>query len=512
MAIGTMSTVPLQRGSVIQMHRLCSAGFVRRLHDWRSHGTALPRGLGEERLLQAILYIFDLTQFQEWISDAWHFARIQLRELGLRVSLGHGGQHCPKPRGAQLEAITTTGLHTVAVDFCTCEGAYSDDDQIKAHGWWPFHANFVSALPLAFLARFPALEDSSDLDSEKGGPPSLLSLEGTPPRGLSEDADSVVSIFAPSRKSYHGWPQHSGQRWGVVNISIACGREGARRELGIENPLEVDALGNVLPQAAPRRQGIIYGPPSILVDVFRNMRASEATRGRSSSNPPPSVSGAVRRRASSSPPPRIFARKSTGGKRVRRWAEEERAEQEKAEEGIAGPSRSVREAAVTEAALPAVLADAPAVAEEEESSAESSDEELGPIPVHPVQQSLVRAAARYRLYPPFSKAGLWLTAARPREIELLKPHHVCRICCSVKCHPVTNACGHSHCFRCIHVWLQKHWYCPQCKTVMYYRPICQYAEEDALNNAYPGWMEETKVSYSWAGLKFAFDPHYPYYT
>ncbi|KAJ7702613.1 hypothetical protein B0H14DRAFT_3527199 [Mycena olivaceomarginata] len=47
---------------------------------------------------------------------------------------------------SRLEAITNHGIKTVAVDLCTCRGAYDDEGQIKAHGWWPMRGNFVSAL------------------------------------------------------------------------------------------------------------------------------------------------------------------------------------------------------------------------------------------------------------------------------------------------------------------------------------------------------------------------------
>ncbi|KAJ7170449.1 hypothetical protein C8R43DRAFT_1120879 [Mycena crocata] len=98
----------------------------------------------------------------EWIDEGPYFTRITLRDLGLRVAFGHGGAPCP----ARLEAITTTGLQTVTVDFCTCPGAFTDGDQIKAHGWWPFHNHFVSALPLAFLESFPPLLSDSESESE----------------------------------------------------------------------------------------------------------------------------------------------------------------------------------------------------------------------------------------------------------------------------------------------------------------------------------------------------------
>ncbi|KAJ7432014.1 hypothetical protein B0H11DRAFT_2248605 [Mycena galericulata] len=87
----------------------------------------------------------------EWDESVKYYTKITLRELGLRIGLGHGGATCPNSRPGRLEAITMTGIHSVAVDYCTCANAYSRDDQIKAHGWWPLRSNFCSAMTLEQL-------------------------------------------------------------------------------------------------------------------------------------------------------------------------------------------------------------------------------------------------------------------------------------------------------------------------------------------------------------------------
>ncbi|KAJ7078693.1 hypothetical protein B0H15DRAFT_954374 [Mycena belliarum] len=124
----------------------------------------------------------------------------------------------------------------------------------------------------------------------------------------------------------------------------------------------------------------------------------------------------------------------------------------------------------------------------------------------PVVHSLTLHAARVRLEPPVSREGLYLTAARPPDIVAIAPHHVCTICACVKSHPVSYKCGHSHCFVCIRMWLERNWRCPLCMKVMYEPPFRQYAEEDALTAAYPLWGDKSMVNYSWKGLKFAVDP------
>ncbi|KAJ7694008.1 hypothetical protein B0H14DRAFT_3530914 [Mycena olivaceomarginata] len=101
---------------------------------------------------------------REWNERVNYYISATLRDLGLRIGFGHGRGTCPHPRPERLEAITPTGIKTVLVDFCTCDGAYSDDDQIKAHGWWPMRSNFVSAMPLwvVNLLLLPAEADAGD--------------------------------------------------------------------------------------------------------------------------------------------------------------------------------------------------------------------------------------------------------------------------------------------------------------------------------------------------------------
>jgi hypothetical protein len=103
--------------------------------------------------------------------------------MGLLVGLGHGGSTCPKPRLARLEAITVCGIKTVSVNFCTCRGAYDDDGQIKAHGWWPMRGNFVSALTreilLPLVAREPGAGDSSEAEESDSDGESAHSTESS---------------------------------------------------------------------------------------------------------------------------------------------------------------------------------------------------------------------------------------------------------------------------------------------------------------------------------------------
>ncbi|PBK59706.1 hypothetical protein ARMSODRAFT_991083 [Armillaria solidipes] len=58
---------------------------------------------------------------QRWSGD--HFEKISLRDLGLRLQLGHGRTRCvvPRPAHSDFTVLHTNGIHKVAVDFCFCE-------------------------------------------------------------------------------------------------------------------------------------------------------------------------------------------------------------------------------------------------------------------------------------------------------------------------------------------------------------------------------------------------------
>ncbi|KAJ7929654.1 hypothetical protein B0H13DRAFT_2307331 [Mycena leptocephala] len=108
----------------------------------------------------------------EWSERAVYFTRTTLRDIGLRIALGHEGGTCPQGRAERLEAITDAGVKSVAVEFCCCPDAPSDKDQLKTRGWLHMRSNFVSALSLEVLKLVfapepePADESQSDSESE----------------------------------------------------------------------------------------------------------------------------------------------------------------------------------------------------------------------------------------------------------------------------------------------------------------------------------------------------------
>ncbi|KAJ7472812.1 hypothetical protein FB451DRAFT_1399011 [Mycena latifolia] len=111
--------------------------------------------------------------------------------------------------------------------------------------------------------------------------------------------------------------------------------------------------------------------------------------------------------------------------------------------------------------------------------------------------SRMALSAAYALTP----RGITMDSPKGIPITALKTHHQCSICHNVKSHPVSYLCGHSHCYVCIRLWLEKDWKCPNCATTMHREPVRQYAEEDYLEDQYPGW-DVSRVEYKWDGLMF----------
>lgn len=63
-----------------------------------------------------------------------HFQRISMRDMGLRIQLGHPPmQRCANPQqawGDDFVVVDITGVHSIALDFCNCETAQSHSVQL----------------------------------------------------------------------------------------------------------------------------------------------------------------------------------------------------------------------------------------------------------------------------------------------------------------------------------------------------------------------------------------------
>jgi len=67
------------------------------------------------------------------------FQRSSLKDLGLRVQLGHPpGRFCPtkEPGHKNFCVVDTSGIYSVAVDFCRCTDV-PHRTQLLRIGWWP---------------------------------------------------------------------------------------------------------------------------------------------------------------------------------------------------------------------------------------------------------------------------------------------------------------------------------------------------------------------------------------
>ncbi|KAK7020808.1 hypothetical protein R3P38DRAFT_3547994 [Favolaschia claudopus] len=94
---------------------------------------------------------------------------------------------------------------------------------------------------------------------------------------------------------------------------------------------------------------------------------------------------------------------------------------------------------------------------------------------------------------PLSASDLYLDDERPEKIKATAGHR-CILCRRVKSHPVAHPkCGHSYCYVCVRLHLEVEWTCP-------------YREADSLAADYPNRVDNSRVSYSWAGLTFPMRP------
>ncbi|KAJ7625129.1 hypothetical protein DFH06DRAFT_1325211 [Mycena polygramma] len=94
------------------------------------------------------------------------------------------------------------------------------------------------------------------------------------------------------------------------------------------------------------------------------------------------------------------------------------------------------------------------------------------------------------------------TEVKPPAITTTRSHQTCGICLHIKSHPVSYRCGHSHCYRCVRVWLESDFRCPTCRTTMHMAPCRHYGEEDGIQLDHPTFVDRSVVDYSWAGLRF----------
>ncbi|KAJ7132738.1 hypothetical protein C8R43DRAFT_895391, partial [Mycena crocata] len=86
-----------------------------------------------------------------------------LKDLNIRYQIGHwAGEACPLVHLSSglkgFVVLHDNGIHTVDIDFCNCEGAPSDVDQLINIGWFPATSKEPStAATFSLLRRFHLL-------------------------------------------------------------------------------------------------------------------------------------------------------------------------------------------------------------------------------------------------------------------------------------------------------------------------------------------------------------------
>ncbi|KAK7050148.1 hypothetical protein R3P38DRAFT_3173221 [Favolaschia claudopus] len=116
-------------------------------------------------------------------------------------------------------------------------------------------------------------------------------------------------------------------------------------------------------------------------------------------------------------------------------------------------------------------------------------------------------------HPSLTADALYVTVHHRPPITAPRNGHKCQICQLVKSHPVLAGCGHSYCFVCIRLRLEREWACPypDCGRIMRSAPTRDWASADAIKADYVARVDLSRVSYSWEGLEFPLCP-LPFYV
>ncbi|KAJ6533946.1 hypothetical protein B0H10DRAFT_2221244 [Mycena sp. CBHHK59/15] len=117
---------------------------------------------------------------------------------------------------------------------------------------------------------------------------------------------------------------------------------------------------------------------------------------------------------------------------------------------------------------------------------------------------IYRKGRRQQRDEPLKEADLYLDGARP-PVGAPTVGHRCVICHCIKSHPVSHQkCGHSYCYVCVRLRLEREWTCPyvDCNRVIRKAPRLDVAEEESIKVDYPYFDDQSRVSFNWDGLTF----------
>ncbi|KDQ26081.1 hypothetical protein PLEOSDRAFT_169883 [Pleurotus ostreatus PC15] len=86
------------------------------------------------------IVVIVLSSYTKRWTDDNYFGKCTLRDLGLRIQLGHPRTvACPMVKRGHVDfvVIHTNGIHLVNVDFCGCPNSIDHFEQLLDVGWWP---------------------------------------------------------------------------------------------------------------------------------------------------------------------------------------------------------------------------------------------------------------------------------------------------------------------------------------------------------------------------------------
>ncbi|KAJ7666198.1 hypothetical protein DFH06DRAFT_1323328 [Mycena polygramma] len=104
---------------------------------------------------------------------------------------------------------------------------------------------------------------------------------------------------------------------------------------------------------------------------------------------------------------------------------------------------------------------------------------------------------------PLTHDNLYLDDARPPPLEPgPDPAHSCGICLGVNSHPARTRCGHTYCFICLRMALERDWRCPECRQTIHKAPVPDVNMAQLIAVHYPRWVDASRVTFTFDGLLF----------
>ncbi|TFY58980.1 hypothetical protein EVJ58_g6064 [Rhodofomes roseus] len=138
-----------------------------------------------------------------WVKS--HFRRTTLKNLGLRIQLGHPpGERCPNPKAAfndDFVILDTTGIHRVALDFCDCTQKQQLPVQLMRARLFPATVtNPKTAATYRLMEHFHLLRTQSKISAHEFYQCLARQTENVEPQ---ESADRYSALLRMTREWSH---------------------------------------------------------------------------------------------------------------------------------------------------------------------------------------------------------------------------------------------------------------------------------------------------------------------